>query len=68
MTVMENMMVPAMALHPGVSRKEVIEKAQGILEFLTVEHLANEYGRGLSGGQQKLLELARLFMLEEKTT
>jgi branched-chain amino acid transport system ATP-binding protein len=64
MTVMENMLVPAMALHPGARHKEVLEKAQSILEFLTVEHLANEYGRGLSGGQQKLLELARLLMLD----
>jgi branched-chain amino acid transport system ATP-binding protein len=64
MTVMENMMVPALALHPGANRKDVIEKAQSILEFLTFEHLANEYGRGLSGGQQKLLELARLLMLD----
>ena len=64
MTVLENMMVPAMAINPRVNRKEVLDKAWDILEFLTVEHLANEYGRGLSGGQQKLLELARLLMLD----
>ena len=35
-----------------------------MLEFLTFEHLANDYARSLSGGQQKLLELARLLMLD----
>ena len=64
MTVMENMMVPAMAMNPAANRHEVQEKAYGILESLTIEHLANEYGRGLSGGQQKLLELGRLLMLD----
>ncbi len=64
MTVMENMMVPAMALHPGAKRRQVMEKAYSVLEFLTIEHLVNEYGRGLSGGQQKLLELGRLLMLD----
>lgn len=64
MTVLENMSVPAMAVNPAASRKKVLEKAHDILEFLTIEHLANEYGRGLSGGQQKLLELARLLMLD----
>lgn len=64
MSVMENMMVPAMALNPGANRKEIVEKAEGILEFLTIEHLTNEMGRGLSGGQQKLLELGRLLMLD----
>jgi branched-chain amino acid transport system ATP-binding protein len=64
MTVMENMLVPALALHPGANRRETQQKAYEILEFLTVEHLANELGRGLSGGQQKLLELGRLLMLD----
>jgi branched-chain amino acid transport system ATP-binding protein len=35
-----------------------------VLEFLTIEHLRNEYARALSGGQQKLLELGRLLMLD----
>jgi branched-chain amino acid transport system ATP-binding protein len=64
MTVMENMLVPALALHPGTSRRKLQQKATQILEFLTMEHLENEYGRGLSGGQQKLLELGRLLMLD----
>ena len=64
MTVMENMLVPALALHPGANRRKTQQKAYEILEFLTVEHLANELGRGLSGGQQKLLELGRLLMLD----
>jgi branched-chain amino acid transport system ATP-binding protein len=64
MTVMENMLVPALALHPGTNRSKTQQKAYEILEFLTVEHLANELGRGLSGGQQKLLELGRLLMLD----
>jgi len=64
MTVMENMLVPALAIQPGANRQKMQQKAYEILEFLTVEHLANEYGRGLSGGQQKLLELGRLLMLD----
>ncbi len=64
MTVMENMLVPALALHPTASRKNIQKKATAFLELLTIDHLANEYGRGLSGGQQKLLELGRLLMLD----
>lgn len=64
MTVMDNMMVPAMAMHPGKSRRELEGKAKDVLNFLTIDHLSNEFGRALSGGQQKLLELARLLMLD----
>lgn len=39
-------------------------KADEVLEFLTIDHLRNEYAQALSGGQQKLLELGRLMMLD----
>jgi branched-chain amino acid transport system ATP-binding protein len=64
MTVLENMLVPAMALHPTARQREFHKRAMEVLEFLTIDHLANEFGRGLSGGQQKLLELGRLLMLD----
>ena len=64
MTVLENMMVPALAMHPSSNPKHLEEKARDTLRFLTIEHLTNEFGRALSGGQQKLLELGRLLMLD----
>ena len=64
MTVMENMLVPAMALHPTANRREMEDRAMEILKFLTIDHLAHEFARSLSGGQQKLLELGRLLMLD----
>ena len=64
MTVLENLLVPAMALSATARRKEMAQKAWEVLEFLTFEHLAKDYARSLSGGQQKLLELGRLLMLD----
>ena len=64
MTVLENMLVPAMALHPTARQRDFHDKAMEVLEFLTMEHLARDNARSLSGGQQKLLELGRLLMLD----
>lgn len=64
MTVLENMLVPAIALHPTTAQHELHQRAMDELAFLTLDHLAYEYARSLSGGQQKLLELGRLLMLD----
>jgi len=63
MSVLENLYVPALALGTEHSKAEIHEKSMEVLEFLTMEHLRNEYAQALSGGQQKLLELGRLLML-----
>ena len=64
MTVLENLYVPALAMNPGKSRRNFRAQAMELLAFLTIDHLRNEYGRALSGGEQKLLELGRLLMLD----
>lgn len=42
------------------------DRAREILAFVGLEKLAGEYARNLSGGQQKLLELARVLMADPK--
>ncbi|HUS56327.1 MAG TPA: ABC transporter ATP-binding protein [Thermohalobaculum sp.] len=64
MSVLENLYVPALAMGRPDNNKAIHEKAMGVLEFLTMDHLRNEYAQALSGGQQKLLELGRLLMLD----
>jgi branched-chain amino acid transport system ATP-binding protein len=64
MTVFENMMVPALTTSGPGSGKEIMERAMETLTFLKLTHLKDEYARSLSGGQQKLLELGRVLMLD----
>jgi branched-chain amino acid transport system ATP-binding protein len=64
MTVLENLYVPALALGHAQGKAALRAQAMEVLEFLTIDHLRNEYARALSGGQQKLLELGRLLMLD----
>lgn len=40
------------------------QRAWEILEFLELDHLADEYADALSGGQRKLLELGRVLMMD----
>ena len=51
-----------------VSRQEeqIIEKALEVLEFVDLLHLQDEYAANLSGGQKKLLELARTLMCDPR--
>jgi branched-chain amino acid transport system ATP-binding protein len=64
MSVLENLLVPALAVSANRSKEQLTEKALEILDFLTLDHLKNEYAKNLSGGQQKLLELGRVLMLD----
>ena len=46
--------------------REVRRKADEVIEFLEIPHLADERAGNLSGGQKKLLELGRTMMVDAK--
>lgn len=79
MTVRENlMMVPPnqsgeSIWNAWVGRRRIREeearlarRADEVLDFLTISHLAEEKAGNLSGGQKKLLELGRTMMVDAK--
>ena len=79
LTVTENlMMVPGGQrgeglldawFRPRLVREEeaaICAKAEEVLDFLGLSHLAQEQAGNLSGGQKKLLELGRTMMVEAK--
>ena len=79
MTVRENlMMVPGNQsgetlwqawFHGDKVRQEEAEvrrKADEVIEFLEISHVADEIAGNLSGGQKKLLELGRTMMVDAK--
>jgi branched-chain amino acid transport system ATP-binding protein len=45
---------------------EVARKADEVIEFLEISHVADEFAGNLSGGQKKLLELGRTMMVDAK--
>jgi branched-chain amino acid transport system permease protein len=64
LTVLENLLVPEFALRPGERPAEAERRANEALDYLGLSRHANDDARSLSGGQQKLLELARVLMLD----
>jgi len=56
-------------LRPNLVKEEearVREKANDVIRFLEIEHVAEELAGNLSGGQKKLLELGRTMMTDAK--
>jgi branched-chain amino acid transport system ATP-binding protein len=79
LTVRENlMMVPGSQhgeslidtwIRPSLVReqeKQLRAKADEVIEFLEISHVADELAGNLSGGQKKLLELGRTMMVDAK--
>src|SRR5690606_7457022 len=79
MTVLENLMLVPTGqvgerfwnpiLRPGAVRRQeraLREKAREVLAFVSLSHLENDAAGAMSGGQKKLLELARTLMTDPK--
>jgi branched-chain amino acid transport system ATP-binding protein len=62
MTLIDNLLVPA--LDSDESNDELAARAHGLLEATQLAELRHHYAEELSGGQQKLLELARVMMFD----
>lgn len=71
MTVLENVIAQSKIngwrdlFKPAMSTEE-IDKAMGILDFLSITRIAHEDGSNLSYGQKKLMDLAALLMSDPK--
>ena len=51
----------------GAEEEKALQaKAEEVVDFLSISHLKNERAGNLSGGQKKLLELARTMMVDAK--
>lgn len=64
MTLIDNVLVPALSHH--ASDAELAERAGELLEQTQLHALRHHYAEELSGGQQKLLELARIMMFDPR--
>ena len=50
----------------AADERRIRERADEVLDFLTIAHLADERAANISGGQKKLLELGRTMMVDAK--
>jgi len=67
MTVLENVLVPALAARGRGARRSpaaVLERARGLLDFVTLDRMRHALAKELSGGQSMLVQIARALMLD----
>ncbi len=64
MSLIDNLLVPV--LDRRDSDRALIERAEAMLEQMRLIELRHNFAEELSGGQQKLLEMARMLMPEPK--
>ncbi|KAB1193940.1 ATP-binding cassette domain-containing protein [Haloferax sp. MBLA0076] len=79
MTVLENMMLapkqqrgeklwrsvaPVVRDDVREQEEELLERVWAVLDFFDIDHIAHEYAGNLSGGQRKLLEMARALLTD----
>ena len=66
MTVLENVLVPAQAARDRGARRSsaaVLDRARGLLDFVTLDGMRHSLAKELSGGQSMLLQIARGLMV-----
>jgi len=64
MSLIDNLLVPV--LDRADPDQALIERAEAMLEQMRLIELRHNFAEELSGGQQKLLEMARMLMPEPK--
>lgn len=62
-SLMQTWMSPAKVRQ---EEEEIRTRANEVIDFLEIPHVADEYAGNLSGGQKKLLELGRTMMVDAK--
>ena len=63
-TVLENIMVPALAGHGGLSGKALRERAEGLLEEVDLSHRLHHRPAEISGGEKQRVAVARALVNE----
>jgi branched-chain amino acid transport system ATP-binding protein len=67
MTVLENVLLPALAALDRGSRRpmaEIRDRGRQLLDFVTLDRMRHDLARELSGGQSMLVQIARAFMVQ----
>jgi branched-chain amino acid transport system ATP-binding protein len=61
LTCLENTIVPGLGTYKD--RSEIVSRGRELLKFFLLDQVSNELAANLSGGQKKLLDMARVMML-----